>query len=629
MGNAKPFIFMTIAVLAWGVYPLGMKMIATAGSIPVGMILMKTWASLAALLTLFALVMWPGVPFRGRPLIRTVGRVILAWPTNLVVVVAVPLTAALYYFQLLSFQKAGLGDVTVTIVIELWPVLAALLLTVACSPRVRLIDRADYGLKAGDTIYLVLSLVGYCILVFAHTRGTGQRVSLEAPPFWLATATAACVLQAMVTTLWYAVFEQVRKVLPDRERGRWIAAVVVEAVQRPGILVVLLLLHVAGAPILDNTLVWDGEMMRLTALYAVIVLAFGNVFFMLGLGYAERASITFLWYLMPAFAILLLSIYNARWLTGFEVSAAMLIIIINVFLNINVPFIWALKGFFFGLAALGSICYFVDPMEGEFYYSLASLPAIFYGLLAAYALTRLQSRLSDIQADLLDLMKKVPTLINRIPWTAGQVLLLYVRLVGQLIVRDVASKPDHDESAHLARIVRWRARTLRAAEQHPEMKAEILDIVSNGDRITARHGQKLTIGELISLLSLLMITVVFNIIYRDPSVAGDIFAVSLSAAAIFVFALILEFDKLRTNEAFLVAVIRRTYQDLGRQGLRLKDKEKRPFWGVRTPAGSIQAHNREAVIVIVILLALTIAAVTYLILASRGVLGPVGVPVAG
>jgi hypothetical protein len=611
---------MALSALVWGFYPLGMKIIAEKGDIVLGLILMKFISGATAAILLFALAFFPGKDRLGWALFKQVGQILFGKRARTLVACGVPTTTGLYLCQLSSFSRAGTGDVTVTIIIEFWPIITALMLTIAVSKRLSLLEKKDYGLKISDTPYLFLCLIGYIFLLMANVES--NNFSIASTPVWIITATFGLILQGLGTTIWFIVFERVKVDLELSDREKLVAAVSVEAIQRFGIFFLMTLLSSLGIPGLEITQRLSWDLIQVTGTYAILIMVFGSVLLMLGMGDAKRASITFLYYLMPVCAIMILSLYNGRWLNGPEVSAALILILVNVFLNVRLPLGWAFKGFFLALAALGIVTHFFGQLPQDFYYSLASLPAIFYGLLAAYALTRLHTRMTDVHAGLVDVFKRMRLLAKQVPiWTRYEIV-MYVHALCSLVYGGRVSQGGEEERLRL--VITMRDAVLAICRDYRDFQQDILDLVSSADAVAAKHGHHLTLGELISLLSLLCISVTFNIVYRDPSVAGDAFAISLSAAAIFVFALILEFNRMRTNNDYLRAVVEQSRSDLHEPNFSIFKEE---FLPMGTQGGdSSSAQGREGVIVAMILFMLTVTAVAYLILTARGVVVPAPVP---
>lgn len=273
------------------------------------------------------------------------------------------------FFKALTFSE----DAVVTLIVEGWPVLAAVFLGVVVKQFSSISRREWY--------WIGVAVVGFYFVVVSRD---GALIS-GLPGLAIALAVLSAATQAGAVVAHQVVLQSV-----DHHRSRskiWL----LQAVRMFGASVISFLLAAGG-----RQMVWPSTAQWPLIFVVALLITASAILYHLALHYAKMAITAMLWFLTPVVSIALLQALDLGQVSGTGWVGATLIITANIFLQDKLESSINVVGLVVPTLVLGFLVIYVDGRDVENYFEYVSIIAAFYGILQGFLLSRLWDRRTRI-----------------------------------------------------------------------------------------------------------------------------------------------------------------------------------------------------------------------------------------
>lgn len=273
------------------------------------------------------------------------------------------------FFKALTFSE----DAVVTLIVEGWPVLAAVLLGV--------VVKQFSGISRREWYWIAVAVVGFYFVVVSRD---GALIS-GLPGLAIALAVLSAATQAGAVIAHQVVLQAVEH---HRSRSKiWL----LQAVRMAGASAISFLLAAAS-----GQMVWPTPAQWPFISAVAVLITASAILYHLALHYAKMAITAMLWFLTPVVSIALLQALDLGQVSGTGWVGATLIITANIFLQEKLESSINVVGLVVPTLVLGFLVIYVEGRAVEDYFEYVSIIAAFYGILQGFLLSRLWDRRTRI-----------------------------------------------------------------------------------------------------------------------------------------------------------------------------------------------------------------------------------------
>lgn len=401
-------------------------------------------------------------------------------------------------------SKAG-----ATIIYEMWPLFSMFMTPI-------FLQKAWPRLPARNFIYIICALAGVAFILSPE---------LKAPFF----AQAGSPLKAWFTLLlplFGGIFMSISSVFKARLSHRMetpdnmiISKLTVQTYcMMYGLIfaaVFSVIVRIAGGGT-HNT--YDTPTIFLIAFIGVVIYVLGSLSYVVGLLKSSRPSIIALWYLTPVLSILWLFMAGLAVLTPTIIIGTVAIISANLLITIRAEDRISYSATVITLLLVGVVCFYIPGHEMSDYYQAVSVPLIFYTIIVAFLMDRIQQRdtfeeelaigiIRHIQVEMTDVRAGVQELIGRI-----------IAMLQTNNTRIIAGHYDY----------------LRNDVQ------ELKPVQDKLDALALSKVEGVNFSEILVLSMTGLLTVAMTVFFRPHNFIADCFAIVLTTAIAFVFFVVLD-----------------------------------------------------------------------------------------
>jgi drug/metabolite transporter (DMT)-like permease len=464
-----------------------------------------SFAASAALLWVSA----AGAHIRARKLTELSRREILefcASGLSLILAQACLLTSFLY------LSKAG-----AMIIYEVWPIFAMYLTPL-------LVAKAWPRVSPRDLMFAMLALFGVSLIMLPE-RGE---------PFFLKASSLVARYGTLLLPLAGGALNALSSVLKARLSQR----LDIKGHPLISVLVAQVFYGIFGtgfaAAALALSRLFDHQVSRYTPLniggmlfISLVVYTAGRLSYVVGLLRSKHSNITVLWYLTPILTVLWL------WLAGYSavttpiVLGSCFIIGANLLMSVKADDSLSYPAAIVTLLCVGTYCHFVKGLDMGDYYQAISVPLVFYAILVAFLVDRLDRRDAFEEGLAVEIIRHIGL--------EGPASQKKQRELVEQVAAVVRTSDVHEIDEHY--------RALRNSGH------EFLRRVSDKlDALALSRIQGANFGEMLVLSLVGLLTVGTTVVFRPPVFVADCFAVVLSAAMVFIYFMI--YDLIRERARF-------------------------------------------------------------------------------
>jgi len=260
--------------------------------------------------------------------------------------------------------------------------------------------------------------------------------------------------------------------------------------------------------------------------FSLVIVVMGRLSFTLGLARAKMQNISVLWFILPILTLFWLWLFEMSPITGEIILGASMITVANLLITAKPDDRMSYPATIITLLLVSVYCYFFDGYNVDDYYQAASVPLFFYSILIAFLMDRLIRR-DRFEEDLVvEMIRYVETIGPR---QKAQRKALIDKLTGIVKTSNVekinAYYQDLRNGGHKC----------------------FRDITEKLDALVLSRTQGANFGELLVLFLVGMLGILMLSVYRPHYFAGDCFAIVLAAAIAFMFFMVVDLMRMRSQ----------------------------------------------------------------------------------
>ncbi|TNE29151.1 MAG: DMT family transporter [Alphaproteobacteria bacterium] len=260
--------------------------------------------------------------------------------------------------------------------------------------------------------------------------------------------------------------------------------------------------------------------------FSLVIVVMGRLSFTLGLARATIQNISVLWFILPILTLFWLWLFGMSPITGEIILGASMITVANLLITSKPDDRLSYPATIITLLLVSIYCYFFEGLSVDDYYQAASVPLFFYSILIAFLMDRLIRR-DRFEEDLV--VEMIRHVENDGPRQIKQKKTLIDKLTAIVKTSDVekidAYYQDLRNGGHKC----------------------FRDVTEKLDALVLSRMQGANFGEVLVLFLVGMLGILMLSVYRPPYFAGDCFAIVLAAAIAFMFFMVVDLMRLRSQ----------------------------------------------------------------------------------
>lgn len=260
--------------------------------------------------------------------------------------------------------------------------------------------------------------------------------------------------------------------------------------------------------------------------FSLVIVVMGRLSFTLGLARATIQNISVLWFILPILTLFWLWLFDMSVITGEIILGASMITVANLLVTSKPDDRLSYPATIITLLLVSIYCFFFDGMNVEDYYQAASVPLFFYSILIAFLMDRLIRR-DRFEEDLVvEIIRHIET---DGPRQIKQKKTLIDKLTGIVKTSDVGKIDQYYQDLRNGGHKCFR------------------EVTEKLDALVLSRMQGANFGEVLVLFLVGMLGILMLSVYRPPYFAGDCFAIVLAAAIAFMFFMVVDLMRLRSQ----------------------------------------------------------------------------------
>lgn len=260
--------------------------------------------------------------------------------------------------------------------------------------------------------------------------------------------------------------------------------------------------------------------------FSLVIVVMGRLSFTLGMSRATIQNTSVLWFILPILTLFWLWVFDMSVITGEIILGASMITVANLLITSKPDDRLSYPATIITLLLVSIYCFFFDGLNVEDYYQAASVPLFFYSILIAFLMDRLIRR-DRFEEDLVvEMIRYVET---DGPRQVKDKKTLIDKLTGIVKTSDVEKIDEYYQYLRNGGHKCFR------------------DVTEKLDALVLSRTQGANFGEVLVLFLVGMLGILMLSVYRPSYFAGDFFAIVLAAAIAFMFFMVVDLMRLRSQ----------------------------------------------------------------------------------